>query len=227
MKTTLISKRLALVLTCGLLLACTGGDEKRDEKTTDSPATTAPPSAPQPATAETDTLSDQPATTAQPTDASGQNFTFAGSNNDLQIVGSENQYDILLPTDVLFDFDKANLRPEGLALLQKVKQHFATHGVDQLHVWGHTDSKGNDQYNFKLSQRRAIAVADWLKRNVKTKGLIMSLGRGEQEPLVPNENSDGSDNPVNRQKNRRVTLSVIKYPDAKKMLDEAKKQAAQ
>ncbi|GAB3950275.1 hypothetical protein GCM10028805_27990 [Spirosoma harenae] len=145
------------------------------------------------------------------------------TSGDLQIKGSENQYDILLPTDILFDFDKSTLRPEGLALLQKVKQHFATHGVDQLHVWGHTDSKGDDQYNFKLSQRRAVAVADWLKKNIKTKGLIMAVGRGEQESLVPNTKPDGTDSPENRQKNRRVTLSVVKYPDVNKMMNKAKK----
>ncbi|GAB3920527.1 hypothetical protein GCM10028804_14850 [Larkinella terrae] len=151
-----------------------------------------------------------------------QNPASSSSNGKLKIIGSENQYDILLPTDILFDFDKATLRPEGLTLLESVKQHFATHGVDQLHVWGHTDSKGNDQYNFKLSQRRAIAVADWLKKNIKTKGLIMSVGRGEQELLVPNTNPDGSDNPENRQKNRRVTLSVVKYPNVNKMLNKPK-----
>lgn len=222
MVTKLIHKGLVLVLTNALLLACTNGSDQNKQKTTGSSATTATTPAQQPAAAETAILSDQPASTAKSTDASGQNYTFAAASNELQIVGPENQYDILLPTDVLFDFDKANLRPEGETLLQNVKQHFATHGVDQLHVWGHTDSKGDDQYNFKLSQRRAIAVANWLKKNIKTKGLIMSLGRGEQEPLVPNENPDGTDNPVNRQKNRRVTLSVVTYPDANKLLDKAK-----
>lgn len=154
-----------------------------------------------------------------------QNYTFSSDQDNLQIKGSENQYDILLPTDVLFNFDQSTLRTEGLSLLEKVKQHFVTHGVDQLHVWGHTDSKGNDQYNFKLSQRRAITVANWLKKNIKTKGLIMALGRGEQEPLVPNTNPDGTDNAENRQKNRRVTLSVVKYPNVNKMLNKPKKTA--
>ncbi|GAB3327683.1 hypothetical protein GCM10027299_28640 [Larkinella ripae] len=154
-----------------------------------------------------------------------QNDTAAPDGNGLQINGTATHYDILLPTDVLFDFDQSALRSEGVSLLEKVKQHFATHGVDQLHVWGHTDSKGNDQYNFKLSQRRAITVANWLKKNVKTKGLIMSIGRGEQEPLVPNQNPDGTDNPVNRQKNRRVTLSVVKYPNVNQMLEKPEKAA--
>ena len=92
-----------------------------------------------------------------------------------------------------------------------------------IHVWGHTDSKGSDQYNAVLSQKRAVAVANWLKKNIKTKGLVMAIGRGEQEPLVPNENADGSDNPANRQKNRRVTLSVVKYPDASKLMKDATK----
>lgn len=160
-------------------------------------------------------------------DASGQNYTVAASDNELRIVGTETQYDIILPADVLFDFDKADLRPEGMKLLEKTKQHFATERVSQLHVWGHTDSKGSDDYNFKLSQRRAMTVANWLKKYIKTDGLIMSLGRGEQEPLLPNENPDGTDNPVNRQKNRRVTLSVVRHIDPNKMLEDIKKQAGQ
>jgi outer membrane protein OmpA-like peptidoglycan-associated protein len=207
----------------GLCCAC-NNDRQNTQNSNSAPSATttaATPVASEPTT--TAKIPTDSATRPTQTDESGQNYTFSGNTDQLQIKGSENQYDILLPTDVLFDFDKSTIRPEGLLLLEKVKQHFVTHGVDQLHVWGHTDSKGNDQYNFRLSQRRAISVANWLKDNVKTRGLIMALGRGEQEPLVPNENPDGTDNPVNRQKNRRVTLSVVKYPDANKMLDEAKK----
>lgn len=164
---------------------------------------------------------DTSAVSLSASDSSGQNYTFSTSG-DLQIVGDEYKYDIILPTDVLFDFDKSTLRPKGDQLLQKVKAHFQKNKTDQVHIWGHTDSKGSDQYNFVLSQKRAKAVCDWLNKEVG--GFNMCIGRGETEPLVPNENADGSDNTVNRQKNRRVTISVVKYPDVNKMLDKAKKQ---
>ena len=51
------------------------------------------------------------------------------------------------------------------------------------------------------------------------------MGRGEEEPLLPNENADNSDNPRHRQLNRRVTVSVVLYPDAKKMLEDAQHDA--
>jgi outer membrane protein OmpA-like peptidoglycan-associated protein len=205
----------------GWLLACNGqpNQTNKSAETPSSPAQSTPP-AEKPT--ETNSVVSQP---VAPTDSSGQNYTFDTNKEGLHIVGEENQYDIILPTDVLFDFDKSTLRTEGLTLLGQVRQHFATHQANQIHVWGHTDSKGSDQYNAVLSQKRAVAVANWLKKNIKTKGLVMAIGRGEQEPLVPNQNPDGSDNPVNRQKNRRVTLSVVKYPDAGEMMDKARKTA--
>lgn len=213
----MIRTGLVMLLTYNLLAACTSENNQQQEKTT-AENLSAEPAEP---VSTRDTGSGSVATKTD----SGQNYAFARSTDSLQIVGTENKYDIILPTDVLFDFDKSNLRPDGIALLEKVKNHFAQHGADQLHVWGHTDSKGTDQYNAVLSQKRAVAVADWLKKQIKVKGLIMAIGRGEKEPLVSNTNTDGSDNPVNRQKNRRVTLSVVKYPDANKMLKQAKERA--
>lgn len=231
MAAMLIQRVVTVLLTYSLLWSCTNGNDHTGGKKPDSATTTA--TTPTPAT-ESNTLTspanlsaNRAAAPVEQTDASGQNYTVAASGDELQIAGSKTQYDIILPADVLFDFDKTELRPEGLPILQKVKEHFATHRVNQLHVRGHTDSKGDDQYNYKLSQRRAMTVAAWLKKNIKTKGLIMSIGRGEEEPLLPNENPDGTDNPVNRQKNRRVTLSVVEYVDVNKMLNDGRKQVAQ
>lgn len=151
--------------------------------------------------------------------SSGQNITYS-TEGELEIVGSETNYDILLPSDFLFDFDKYELRPEANDLLQKLKAHFATHKTNQVHVFGHTDSKGDDKYNAVLSQKRAIAVQKWVKEN--TGVFAMALGMGEREPLLPNENADGSDNPENRQRNRRVTVRVAAYPDVNKMLNRNK-----
>jgi outer membrane protein OmpA-like peptidoglycan-associated protein len=208
----------SLLLLVGLSqFACTGGERDQPQQT--DAAAPNPDASPVPDEAGRPSADSG---SGEPTPTSDQNYTFSGGTDALQIVGSETNYDILLPTDVLFDFDKAELRSDGMPLLEKAKAHLNSHKTSQIHVWGHTDSKGSDQYNFTLSQRRAIAIATWLKKNVKTDGLIMSVGRGEQEPLAPNENPDGSDNPVNRQKNRRVTLSVAAYPDVNKLLDDAR-----
>ena len=152
----------------------------------------------------------------------GQNFTMA-ADGPLKIVGSETQYDIVLPADVLFDFDRAELRPEATPLLEKVKAHLDANGSDQLHVRGYTDAKGEDQYNSRLSMRRAASVCDWLKARGET--FTNCIGRGEADPIAPNANPDGSDNPMGRQLNRRVTVSVVKYPDVNAMMDKARAQA--
>lgn len=73
---------------------------------------------------------------AQQADTLGQNYKVGTSNGELEIVGTDTQYDIILPTDVLFDFDKADVRPEGLKLLEKTKQHSAKEQVSELYVWG-------------------------------------------------------------------------------------------
>ncbi|MBD2751441.1 OmpA family protein [Spirosoma validum] len=217
MRTPMMRTYLSIALTVSLLAACNSGGDHQQGKTSAVNSSTE--------SAESVSIRDTASGSVATKTDSSQNYSFTPSTDSLQIVGTENKYDIILPTDVLFDFYKSNLRPDGIALLEKVRKHFAQHGADQLHVWGHTDSKGSDQYNAVLSQKRAVALADWLKKQISVKGLIMAIGRGEKEPLVPNNNSDGSDNPVNRQKNRRVTLSVVKYPDTNKMLKQAKERA--
>ena len=139
-------------------------------------------------------------------------------------MGPPNQYEIILPTDVLFDFDKDELRPDSAPLLAKLQAHFETHDADQLHVKGHTDAKGDEAYNLKLSQRRALAVCKWLKSNTD-EDFTNCIGLGEGEPVVSNTRPDGADDPVGRQRNRRVEIAVIAYPDVNAMLDRAKRQA--
>jgi outer membrane protein OmpA-like peptidoglycan-associated protein len=152
-----------------------------------------------------------------------QNFAVSAPG-ELRIVGDENRYDIVLPADVLFDFDKAELRPDAEPILAKLKAHFAEHGSSQVHVQGHTDSKGSVEHNLTLSIDRATAVCDWLKSQAAV-SFTNCIGKGEAEPLLPNENADGSDNPENRQLNRRVTVSVVLYPDVNAMLNDAQKAA--
>lgn len=205
-------RRSAALLIAGLTLAgCnpTRTAPAADERQPAQAAAPAQPSTPAPTT---------PPVVAQ----EGQNYRMETAG-ELKIVGTDNQYDIILPTDVLFDFDKAVLRPEADALLAKVKARLDQHGSDQIHVRGYTDAKGSDPYNLTLSINRATAVCRWLKANGH--GFTNCIGRGEADPVAPNTNPDGSDNPLGRQQNRRVTISVIKYPDVNAMLAKARSQA--
>jgi len=73
-------------------------------------------------------------------------------------------------------------------------------------VEGHTDSKGADDYNQTLSEKRARTVKDWLVARGALAGTAAVQGWGERRPVAPNAKGDGSDDPASRQKNRRVEV---------------------
>ncbi len=78
-------------------------------------------------------------------------------------------------------------------------------------ISGHTDSKGSEEYNQKLSEKRAESVKKWLIENAGVNPKIIEIsGYGESRPVAPNTNPDGSDNPEGRQKNRRVEIVIKK-----------------
>lgn len=110
---------------------------------------------------------------------------------------------------VNFDFDKANLRPDAVAILSEASQILTRYPDLRVEVAGHTDSKGSDAYNQKLSERRATAVYNYLTSNgVSASRLTGPIGYGESRPIAPNTNANGSDNPEGRAKNRRTELNV-------------------
>jgi outer membrane protein OmpA-like peptidoglycan-associated protein len=108
--------------------------------------------------------------------------------------------------DALFDFDKASLRQDSEETLLAAAPELKKLGGNPLHVEGHTDSKGSDAYNMKLSEARATTVRDWMaKRELIPAGTAIK-GFGETKPVAPNTTADGQDDPVGRQKNRRVEV---------------------
>ena len=118
---------------------------------------------------------------------------------------------IALDADVLFDFDKAELKPAALDRLAQVAGVLKKMGKSPVAVEGHTDAKGKDDYNQKLSERRAAAVRDWLvKPGGVAPGRLSAKGFGPTRPVAPNARPDGADDPEGRQKNRRVEIRVRK-----------------
>jgi outer membrane protein OmpA-like peptidoglycan-associated protein len=117
---------------------------------------------------------------------------------------------ITLPEVVLFDFDKADLRPDARPVLEKLAKVARYYAGAPVRVDGHTDAVGTPAYNRSLSQRRADAVKDWLAAAGGVQaGRLQARGLGETEPVAPNQNPDGSDNPAGRQRNRRVEVVVV------------------
>lgn len=115
-----------------------------------------------------------------------------------------------LPADVMFDFDKAVIRPDAEPALDKAAEVLKSYPTAKVTIGGHTDAKGDDAYNEALSMRRAKAVADRLAGPAGR--TLAAEGFGEKQPVAPNAHADGSDDPQGRQKNRRVEIRIT--PDA-------------
>lgn len=116
-----------------------------------------------------------------------------------------------LKSDALFDFDKATIRKEAERPLAELAEALKKFRPDTIRLDGHTDSKGEDDYNVDLSRRRADAVKNWLTGKGKIgSGSFEVAGHGEKVPRAPNTKPDGSDWPEGRALNRRVEIHARK-----------------
>ncbi len=106
--------------------------------------------------------------------------------------------------NIFFDYDKYEIKPESYSELANVLKFLKKYPALFVEIGGHTDSKGTDDYNFKLSQKRAQAVADYFLSNGIEKSKITIKGFGASKPLVEN-NSE-----ANRQVNRRIEFVIVK-----------------
>lgn len=114
-----------------------------------------------------------------------------------------------LPADALFDYDKSTLTPAAETQLQKAAELIRQAPPGAIQVIGHTDSKGDDAYNQKLSEARARTVADWFGQQVDVRQRELQVsGKGETAPVAPNESADGKADPAARAKNRRVEVII-------------------
>ncbi|UUL82883.1 OmpA family protein [Sphingomonas qomolangmaensis] len=114
---------------------------------------------------------------------------------------------VSLPGDVLFDFDKATIRADARGTLDKLAELVKAQNPPSVSIEGHTDAKGDDAYNKRLSEGRAQAVRDYLVEQRQVDAAILTaIGLGELRPTAPNANPTGGDDPDGRQKNRRVEI---------------------
>lgn len=104
--------------------------------------------------------------------------------------------------DVLFAFNKSDLKPEAREKLAKISGIILAQPGLALEVEGHTDSVGSNEYNQKLSERRAASARDYLVQQGLSSTAISSQGFGEERPVASNETASG------RQQNRRVEILV-------------------
>ncbi len=105
-------------------------------------------------------------------------------------------------SDVLFDVDRATLKPGARERLAHVAGILSSHPGLKIEIEGHTDSTGSDEYNQGLSERRAQAVQGYLSQQGIGQAIAATVGFGESRPVATNGTATG------RQQNRRVEIIV-------------------
>jgi len=104
---------------------------------------------------------------------------------------------------VYFDFDRATLKPEAIAILDEAAELLNHHTKVVVEVAGHTDSIGSEGYNQGLSERRANVVRDYLTGKGVNASRMTAVGYGESRPVASNDTDEG------RAENRRTELVVL------------------
>ncbi len=107
-----------------------------------------------------------------------------------------------LPSEVLFDFDSATLKPQFRSTLDEMAGILNQDPRSSVTVIGHTDSTGSEAYNMDLSRRRAQAVTSHLGSRGVDPNRLYAEGRGESEPRASNATEEG------RAQNRRVEMII-------------------
>jgi OOP family OmpA-OmpF porin len=110
---------------------------------------------------------------------------------------------VTFAADVLFDFDKAVIKPEGKSKLDDISNKAKGVNLEVVIAIGHADSVGSDAYNQRLSVRRAESVKAYLVSRGIEANRVYTEGKGEKQPVADNKTADG------RSKNRRVEIEVI------------------
>lgn len=109
---------------------------------------------------------------------------------------------VTFESGILFDVDSAALRPEAQQNLKKLASILQKYEDTEILIEGHTDSTGPEEYNQKLSERRANSVHNYLASLRVRKFRMVTVGYGEVQPIASNDNPEG------RQANRRVEVAI-------------------
>lgn len=114
------------------------------------------------------------------------------------------QLTLIMPTDVVFDFDKADIKEEFKPLLDTLSEALSIYTGVEVKIDGHTDNVGTYDYNLNLSQKRAESAKEYLVSKGIKKGRIITEGHSFSKPTASNETAEGRD------KNRRIEVIIKK-----------------
>ncbi len=114
--------------------------------------------------------------------------------------------------DIYYEFDRDELTPTAKRAIDNTLLRFLSkYPTASILISSHTDSKGTDEYNRDLSQRRAQSVVNYLIANGIATERLQAKGFGENQPVAPNQFENGRDNPEGRALNRRTEFKVLDF----------------
>jgi outer membrane protein OmpA-like peptidoglycan-associated protein len=135
---------------------------------------------------------------------------------DAEVIRVEEGIVINFKEKVLFGYDRADLGTSAQANMDKLVNVLNKYPDTDIQIIGHTDSKGSDEYNQGLSERRANAVVTYLRTHNIASSRLSAKGMGENDPVAANDTEE------NRSLNRRVEFVITAN---EKMKEEAKREA--
>lgn len=164
-----------------------------------------------------------------------QNFSMAGKSVDpstlkelitnitvdTAIVLDKIELNKVFPLEnIYYDYNKSFIREDAAKELDKLVQLLVDNPEIKIELASHTDSIDDRAYNIELSQRRAESAVRYLVQHGIAPDRLIAKGYGEDKPIAPNSNPDGSDNPVGRQKNRRTEFKILEIGVVPKKVEE-------
>jgi outer membrane protein OmpA-like peptidoglycan-associated protein len=117
---------------------------------------------------------------------------------------------ITFDSGILFDVNKAGLRPAAQTNLQSLAEVLNKYADTNVLIEGHTDGDGTEEHNLELSRQRAQSVANYLSGLQVDSTRLTMMGYGEAQPIASNETADG------KQANRRVEIAIMANEALKK-----------
>jgi outer membrane protein OmpA-like peptidoglycan-associated protein len=125
------------------------------------------------------------------------------AGTDVQVIRRGDDLVLNIPSGITFAYDSSAVQPQFQRTLDQVAQTLAEYKETYIDVYGHTDATGSDAYNQALSERRAIAVADYLAGRGVQSARIATRGYGKTQPIASNDTDAG------RAANRRVEIKIV------------------
>ncbi|MCT8001175.1 OmpA family protein [Sphingomonas sanguinis] len=125
------------------------------------------------------------------------------AGTDVQVVRQGDDLLLNLPSGITFAYNSSTVQPQFRQTLDQVADILSQYKQTYIDVYGHTDSTGSDAYNQRLSEQRAVSVADYLASRGVQPARIGTRGFGKSQPIASNDTEEG------RAANRRVEIKIV------------------